>query len=275
MAASMDIRLDYGVWPDDDGETTESAASREVSPPFDYTAGFPQSHISEREASSTLSLSDLFSDSDETVSTAYPSRGRMGAVPSTVAPRNSLQQHNQVAGGEDVNTGNTVNNSTFTSPIIDLTDSPPLSATRPTSSSWRISPLPESSSPQQSAMPPTLRTNIRSRRQAEASSPTSHQSQERPRKRRRISQPSITAERPQPTLREEPEIEAVDLTEVNDESELSKAISKQQQDAVQAQMKEIQGNDLTGRTRLSSYKCPICMDTPEDATTTICGQCYT
>jgi hypothetical protein len=67
------------------------------------------------------------------------------------------------------------------------------------------------------------------------------------------------------------EVEAVDLTEVNNATDLSKALSKQRQDAIQAQMKQNQGSEPAGRTPLTSYKCPICMDTPEDATTTTCG----
>ena len=67
------------------------------------------------------------------------------------------------------------------------------------------------------------------------------------------------------------DVEAVDLTEVNSATDLSKALSKQRQDAIQAQMKQNQGSEAAGRTPLTSYKCPICMDTPEDATTTVCG----
>jgi hypothetical protein len=68
------------------------------------------------------------------------------------------------------------------------------------------------------------------------------------------------------------DVEAVDLTGVNNATDLSKALSKQRQDAIQAQMKQNQGSEPAGRTPLTSYKCPICMDTPEDATTTICGE---
>ena len=67
------------------------------------------------------------------------------------------------------------------------------------------------------------------------------------------------------------EVEAVDLTEVDDASDLSRALSKQRQDTIQAQMKRDRGRESSGRTPLSSYKCPICMDTPEDATVTSCG----
>jgi hypothetical protein len=68
------------------------------------------------------------------------------------------------------------------------------------------------------------------------------------------------------------DVEAVDLTDVNNAADLSKALSKQRQDAIQAQMKQNQGSEPAGRTPLTSYKCPICMDTPEDATTTTCGE---
>ena len=63
-------------------------------------------------------------------------------------------------------------------------------------------------------------------------------------------------------------IESVDLTEVNDASMLSKALSKQREDAVKAQMAQ---DAETGRSALTAYKCPVCMDTAVDATSTICG----
>ena len=68
------------------------------------------------------------------------------------------------------------------------------------------------------------------------------------------------------------EVESVDLTNVHDETELSKALSKQRRDAIRAQMQAAQGTESKRRTRLSSYKCPICMETPENATATICGR---
>lgn len=63
-------------------------------------------------------------------------------------------------------------------------------------------------------------------------------------------------------------IESVDLTEVNDTSTLSKALSKQREDAIKAQMAL---DAETGRSTLTAYKCPVCMDTAVDATSTICG----
>lgn len=64
------------------------------------------------------------------------------------------------------------------------------------------------------------------------------------------------------------DVEAVDLTEVNDSSALSKALSKQREDAIKAQQS---ADDKEGRTILTATKCAICMDTPTDATSTACG----
>lgn len=66
-------------------------------------------------------------------------------------------------------------------------------------------------------------------------------------------------------------IESVDLTEVEGTSALEKALSKQREDAVKAQQGKESEKD--GRSALTSYKCPVCMDTPVDATSTICGMC--
>src|SRR4030095_16103840 len=59
------------------------------------------------------------------------------------------------------------------------------------------------------------------------------------------------------------EIESVDLTEVNNSVGLQQALAKQRQDAIRAQIKHDGVDKSVGRTTLSSYKCPICMDTPE------------
>ncbi|KAL1976591.1 hypothetical protein VTN31DRAFT_2873 [Thermomyces dupontii] len=67
------------------------------------------------------------------------------------------------------------------------------------------------------------------------------------------------------------DIEAVDLTEVNDANALSKALSKQREDAIKAQQS---GDDKEGRTILTATKCAICMDTPTDATSTACGHLF-
>ena len=67
------------------------------------------------------------------------------------------------------------------------------------------------------------------------------------------------------------DIEQVDLTEVNNPSSLANALSKQRQDAVKAQLHNSSVKEEEGRTVLTSYKCPICMDVLEDATSTVCG----
>lgn len=64
-------------------------------------------------------------------------------------------------------------------------------------------------------------------------------------------------------------IESVDLTELDNSSSLAKTLAKQREDAVKSQQ-------ATGQEKLQSvlgaYKCPVCMDTPEDATSTACGK---
>lgn len=66
-------------------------------------------------------------------------------------------------------------------------------------------------------------------------------------------------------------VEQIDLTEVEGSAALAKALAKQREDAVRAQESLHQG---TGRTVLTSYKCPVCMDTPVDATSTVCGHLF-
>ncbi|KAJ9212783.1 hypothetical protein DTO166G4_5595 [Paecilomyces variotii] len=66
-------------------------------------------------------------------------------------------------------------------------------------------------------------------------------------------------------------IESVDLTEVEDDNALSKALAKQREDAIRAQGP---ARDGEGRSVLTAYKCPVCMDTPVDATSTICGHLF-
>ncbi|EAW17538.1 uncharacterized protein NFIA_074580 [Aspergillus fischeri NRRL 181] len=64
-------------------------------------------------------------------------------------------------------------------------------------------------------------------------------------------------------------LEQIDLTEVEGSAALANALAKQREDAVRAQESLHQG---TGRTVLTSYKCPVCMDTPVDATSTVCAK---
>lgn len=67
---------------------------------------------------------------------------------------------------------------------------------------------------------------------------------------------------------EEQPVESIDLTEVDKPSALDKVLAKQREDAVKAQD---DGDSEKARSLLTAYKCPVCMDTPEDATTTVCG----
>ena len=68
------------------------------------------------------------------------------------------------------------------------------------------------------------------------------------------------------------EIESVDLTHVDDNSSLAFALAKQRSDAVKAQ--QTFDTSTIARSPLTGYKCPICMDTPKDATSTICGHLF-
>jgi hypothetical protein len=271
MAATMDIRLNYGAWSGDDGEPAASTSSREATPAFyppGQTTDYRHHTSSTRQPSAALSLSDLFSDSDDSINTQDLLDAEMSMGSSASTSQNNSRPPQPPRGSEGSNLLNATQNSTYDSPVIDLTDSPPQPSVRPTTDAQLISPQPTSQ--EQSNMPPTLRSSGYSGR-AHGPYLPAQPTEERPRKRRRLSERSTAAERPQPVI-SYVEVQAVDLTEVNDESDLSKAISKQQQDAVHAQMKKGQGDDLPGRTPLSSYKCPICMDTPEDATSTICGR---
>ena len=72
-------------------------------------------------------------------------------------------------------------------------------------------------------------------------------------------------------------LDAIDLTEVNSHQDLTQAISRPQEDAVREQRKTNKQGGVDQayhrpRTAFSEYKCPICMDSPEDATSTVCGK---
>lgn len=91
----------------------------------------------------------------------------------------------------------------------------------------------------------------------------------RERKRRRTSNdgspaPSTTSS----SLEEAEPIESIDLTEIEGVSSLDKALAKQREDAVRAQQSQ---EEEKGRSVLTAFKCPVCMDTPVDATSTVCG----
>ena len=167
--------------------------------------------------------------------------------------------------------------------VVDLTNSPPRYPPSPRTSMSRRRTRVDASAYEYSSSPPALsRTpSLRRGRPSELSttrsallSRTDSPTQEPTRKRRRVvheieDTDGEEEEAGRSAVRQQ--VEAVDLTEVNNATDLSKALSKQRQDAIQAQMKQNQGSEPVGRTPLTSYKCPICMDTPEDATTTVCG----
>ncbi len=73
-----------------------------------------------------------------------------------------------------------------------------------------------------------------------------------------------------PQLSSDPSVDEVDLTAVDDPASLSAALSKQREDAIIAQNPGTEA----GRTPLTAYKCPVCMDTPTDATSTACGHVF-
>lgn len=69
---------------------------------------------------------------------------------------------------------------------------------------------------------------------------------------------------------EPPEIEEVDLTGSNGTSSLSKILAKQREDAIKAQLTVAE--EKPSRSILTAYRCPVCMDIAENATSTICGK---
>lgn len=167
--------------------------------------------------------------------------------------------------------------------VVDLTNSPPRHPTTPRSpmsynrarrdaSAYEYSPSPPARSRRSSfrlgrpSEVSAMHTNLASHNASTTEEPA-------PKRRRIVHELDDTDEEEEDAGRTavRQEVEAVDLTEVNNATDLSKALSKQRQDAIQAQMRQNQGSEVAGRTPLTSYKCPICMDTPEDATTTTCG----
>lgn len=91
----------------------------------------------------------------------------------------------------------------------------------------------------------------------------------RERKRRRTSNDrSSTSSSASSDAEEAEQIEAIDLTEIDGVSSLDKALAKQREDAVRAQQSQ---EEEKGRSILTAFKCPVCMDTPVDATSTVCG----
>ncbi|KAJ5653928.1 hypothetical protein N7490_000931 [Penicillium lividum] len=70
---------------------------------------------------------------------------------------------------------------------------------------------------------------------------------------------------------EDEQIEAIDLTDAAGSS-FAKVLAKQREDAIKAQ--QSQNDNDEGASLIKAYKCPICMDTPENATTTACGHLF-
>lgn len=101
-----------------------------------------------------------------------------------------------------------------------------------------------------------------------------HASAENPprgvKRRRQLSDDTIGLYSPSPgrTSAGAEGVDSVDLTGINDDSALAQVLAKQREDAVKAQAAS---EPQEGRTSLTATKCAICMDTPTDATTTICG----
>ncbi|KAE8360412.1 hypothetical protein BDV27DRAFT_167835 [Aspergillus caelatus] len=91
------------------------------------------------------------------------------------------------------------------------------------------------------------------------------------RKRRRLSSSNVATSAQSELDQHEDDIESIDLTEVEAPSTLAKVLAKQREDAVRAQQSV---EPEKGQSILNSYKCPVCMDTPEDATSTVCGHLF-
>ncbi|KAJ9613768.1 uncharacterized protein PV06_10979 [Exophiala oligosperma] len=94
---------------------------------------------------------------------------------------------------------------------------------------------------------------------SEMSPPSSSSSSSARRNRRQAPSPST-----------DPTIESVDLTEIDDSAALSATLAKQRQEAILSQNPGTEA----GRTPLTAYKCPVCMETPTDPTATICGHVF-
>lgn len=63
-------------------------------------------------------------------------------------------------------------------------------------------------------------------------------------------------------------IETIDMTDDSGAAALARTAAKQREDAIKAQASAESDSNLSA---LLSYKCPICMETPVDATSTSCG----
>ncbi|KAJ5356544.1 Zinc finger RING-type [Penicillium concentricum] len=73
------------------------------------------------------------------------------------------------------------------------------------------------------------------------------------------------------TLSEDEPIETIDMTDDSGAGALARAVAKQKEDAAKAQAEEERNSNLSA---ILAYKCPICMETPVDATSTSCGHLF-
>ncbi|RMZ76940.1 hypothetical protein DV737_g4596, partial [Chaetothyriales sp. CBS 132003] len=71
---------------------------------------------------------------------------------------------------------------------------------------------------------------------------------------------------------DDPPVEHVDLTGVDSSAAVDAVLARQRTDALLAQRPV--ATTKNGRSRLTAYKCPVCMETPVNATTTICGHLF-
>lgn len=65
-------------------------------------------------------------------------------------------------------------------------------------------------------------------------------------------------------------VESIDLTAVDEKTSAADVLAKHGADASASQKL----SSDTGRTALTSYKCPVCMETPTDITATTCGHLF-
>ncbi|KAJ5498877.1 hypothetical protein LT330_003952 [Penicillium expansum] len=73
------------------------------------------------------------------------------------------------------------------------------------------------------------------------------------------------------TLSEDEPIETIDMTDDSSAAALARTVAKQREDAIKAQASEERDSNLSA---ILAYKCPICMETPVDATSTSCGHLF-
>ncbi|KAJ5200295.1 hypothetical protein N7491_008904 [Penicillium cf. griseofulvum] len=72
-------------------------------------------------------------------------------------------------------------------------------------------------------------------------------------------------------LSEDVPIETIDMTDDSSVAALARTVAKQREDAIKAQASAESNPNLS---TILAYKCPICMETPVDATSTSCGHLF-